>query len=584
MASLGLKSLFAACALVAMPQMGAADLSALDLTELRKALRVVEADVSGDLTAPVDVSAIWASLPFAQDVPVPAAPAVESQTPIPAADNILGGDFLTSENVPNRVVTPANVTQTHPVPPNGGGLFAMQLSQTIVAEPALAPLAPPRFEPTNGFKPVLPRATAKPATGEVLPQDVTTTNFRLMLATLAQTYTGRNGMAVVNAQGPRGPIAISVRAGTVGLDDLHRYATALGMPPLADGTLTAPVVIWPGATLRLTGDDHLRLARDAGAFVLSMGALDINGAVIEAVGPENPHTPSFVPFVTVAAGGSLRLNGATVRGLGFGQTPKFSGLSVARNLLSQNVGEVVIRNTLFDGLQRVTIAGAGGAEVSGNTFINPTGNTLHLVNAPRAKITENLFVDGSHTNALRVEGGSIRAEITRNIFLAGQRVALMVSERSDHVQVRENIIWKRKGAGIKFLHTRCGLVEENVILDNLQKGVEVRKSDGTVLSSNLIAGNSNAAVWVSSQSEGAQTALNDNRLVANGAGLSAATGAQIFLHRNNFAKQLPKLLDGDIARLSRKIVVDLKGDGPLRLNKGAADDLAQRADLCGAQL
>ena len=563
------------------PQAGSADLSEANLPDLRAALRAIEADLGTDINSPVDVSAIWAKLPK-QDTPEPA---VEAETPtaLPAAKGLFG-DIETStptQNAARSVLTPAvdtPVSQT-----SGGGLFAMQLSQTTAAQPLIAPLPAPTFENSGSLQAsAVPITSSASASARVTPQDVVVSNFRLMLASLSQTYTGRNAMAVVNAQGPRGAVALSVRSGTVTLADLHTYAAASGIAQRADGALSIPIVIWPEATLRLSAGEHLSLARDAGAFVLSMGALDINGATIEGVGPKNPHTPSFEPIVTVAGGGSLMLEGATPRRLGFGQTAKFSGLSGAGNLLTQNKGKVVIRNSLFDEIKRVSVAGTTRAEISGNTFTNPTDTTLHLINAANAVIENNLFFHGSHTNALRLEAGSINAKISKNIFLSGQRVAMVISGRSDHAQVRDNIVWKRQGAGIKLLQTRCALVQNNVILDNLQKGVEVRKSDGTVVSGNLIAGNRNAGIWVSSQGREAQTSLDANVLVANGSGLSAATGAEIFLTGNNFAQQLPKLLDGDISRLSRELVVDLKGETPLRFNGGSAEQQQTSTALCGS--
>jgi parallel beta-helix repeat protein len=539
------------------PQAGSADLSEANLPDLRAALRAIEADLGTDINSPVDVSAIWAKLPK-QDT---AEPAVEAETPtaLPAAKGLFG-DVDTSvptQNAARAVLTPAvdtPVSQT-----SGGGLFAMQLSQTTAAQPLIAPLPAPTFENSGSLQAsAVPITSSASASARVTPQDVVVSNFRLMLASLSQTYTGRNAMAVVNAQGPRGAVALSVRSGTVTLADLHTYAAASGIAQRADGALSIPIVIWPEATLRLSAGEHLSLARDAGAFVLSMGALDINGATIEGVGPKNPHTPSF------------------------GQTAKFSGLSVAGNLLTQNKGKVVIRNSLFDEIKRVSVAGTTRAEISGNTFTNPTDTTLHLINAANAVIENNLFFHGSHTNALRLEAGSINAKISKNIFLSGQRVAMVISGRSDHAQVRDNIVWKRQGAGVKLLQTRCALVQNNVILDNLQKGVEVRKSDGTVVSGNLIAGNRNAGIWVSSQGREAQTSLDANVLVANGSGLSAATGAEIFLTGNNFAQQLPKLLDGDISRLSRELVVDLKGETPLRFNGGSAEQQQTSTALCGS--
>lgn len=581
MADLGRHTLRAICAalvLACAPQAGSADLKTVDLSDLRAALRGVQADLAGGVDAPVDVHALWAKLPLgAAPVPDTAESTPPSKEASTSRNPVLPAPVLSAapQQAARSVLTPAVPAQAGQN--SQGGLFALQLSRTTTTpQAAAAPLPAPKPEAITPFQTHTPAASAR-----AMPQEVVAANFRLMLATLSQTYTGRNAMAVVNAQGPRGPMAISVRAGTLTLADLHAHASALGMAPRSDGALTAPVVIWPEATLRLAPGEQLLLARDAGAFVLSLGTLDIEGALVAAVGPENSHAASFAPFVTVAGGGSLTLSGATLRNLGFGQTPKFSGLSVAGNLLMQNKGTVEIRNTLFDGVKRVSIAGTNGVKITGNTFINPGDSTLHLVNAAHAEIDNNLFLEGSHTNALRIEGGSIRAQVTRNIFLAGQRIAVMVSGRSDHVQMRDNLIWNRNGAGVKFLQTRCGLVVDNIILDNQQKGVEVRKSDGLVVAGNLIAGNRNAAIWISAQTEGARTAVTGNVLMANGAGLSAATGADIYLAQNDFAGQLPKLLEGDIARLSRGLITDLKGVEPLHFSRGKAARKALHAPLCG---
>ena len=561
-----LRATLGAVAMVLAPQAVLADFSTIDLFELRTALRAIESDVTEGIDAPVDVPGLWASLPFdtltgdwtvAQTVVVPAAPTT--------------GSFGISSNIEP---TPSAIAD--------GGLFSLQLSQSAAAalpDRGSAPLPAPTFGANASFG-----AKAKSTDTRSTPQDVNIANFRLMLASLSQTYTGQNAMAVVYAQGPRGPMAISVRAGTVTLADIRSYATALGMPPRSDGTMTAPVIIWPGATLRLNPGDRLALARDTGAFVLSMGTLDIDGATIEVVGEENPYTPSFVPFVTVGAGGSLTMKGATLRGLGFGHTAKFTGLSVAGNLLTRSTGKIVIRDSLFDGLKSVSIAGVSGAEISGNTFTQARDNTLNLSNAPGAKVVDNLFTGGSHTNAIRIEQGSVNSVISRNIFVFGHRVAVLVTGRSDRVKVSDNLVWKRGGAGVKFLNANCGLAETNVILDNRQKGIEVRKSNGVVVRGNLIAGNGSGGLWVSAQKHDALSSLSDNILVENGSGLAAATGAGILLHGNDFSRQLPRLLDGDIARLTRNIVQDLRGEAYLQFKSGNATELAEMTDLCGSNL
>ncbi|MEM7522039.1 MAG: right-handed parallel beta-helix repeat-containing protein [Pseudomonadota bacterium] len=407
---------------------------------------------------------------------------------------------------------------------------------------------------------------------QAAPQEVGTTDFRILLASLAQAHTGKNNQAVINAQGLRGPVAVSVRSGTVGLDDLRGISASLGFAPRPDGTLTAPVVIWPDATLELAPGERLALARDKGAFLMSMGTLRVSGATIEAVGPKNAVTPSFTPFVTVLQGGAIEMQGATLRGLGFGQTPKFLGLSVVGALMTREEGQVQISNTVIDGLKGVFLASAPGAVLEGNTFFNMRDASLQLTDAPRTRIAGNLFVGEAPTNAIRVDMGSGHTVLEANVFLGGERVAILVDRGSDHVEVRGNLVWGRDGAGVKFLRTRCGIIEDNLILDNRQKGIEVRRSTDTVVGNNVIAGNRSAGIWVSAQNAAAQTALKGNVLRGNGAGLATATGAEIWLSGNNLAGQMPKLVDGDISSLTRHFVIDLRGETPLRIRDGQAHE------------
>ncbi|MFT5797421.1 MAG: poly(beta-D-mannuronate) C5 epimerase [Candidatus Azotimanducaceae bacterium] len=553
------------------PQVGVAELANTDLSKLRIALGAIVDDADAGFDAPADVAAYWDTLMSPKP---PLADIGVAQAPLPAPNTLGNSFFGTTSSV--------SMTDTTSASNDGGGLFALQRSQA--SSVVLPAAAPSQLTPTIGTLAPLafntnPQINAAPAA----PHDVDMTNFRIMLAGLSQTYTGKNATAVVNAQGPRGPIAVSVRSGTVTLADIRSYATALGFPPLPDGTMTVPVVIWPNATFRLNPNDRMALARDAGAFILALGTLDVNGATIEVTGTPNTHTPSFVPFVTIAAGGSLLMKNATLRGLGFGQTAKFSGLSVAGNLLQQSRGKITIIDSLFDGLLTMTLAGVSGAEISGNTFINVRSNTLRLINAPHTDINNNLFTGNLRTNGIRVDVGSSETRISKNIFLSGQRVAMLVTGGSDRVRISENIVWKRDGAGVKFLQTHCGSATDNILLDNRQKGIEVRKSMGTTVNGNLIAGNGSAGIWVSAQQPDARTSLQRNVLVANGSGLSAATGAEILMRDNNFTQQLPRLLDGDIARLTPNVAADLRGVTPLRLKDGFAAQDVEIMTLCGSK-
>ncbi|WP_147114452.1 right-handed parallel beta-helix repeat-containing protein [Tateyamaria sp. syn59] len=546
------RSVLAALLVVFAPQTALGDLGAVDLSDLRKTLAEIDAELAEDRGGPVDVEAIWSRLFVPAPVQFPDVPTEQPAAPQPAR-SFLFGEAPQATTGAAAGLRPA------------GALFGS------------APPAPVATAATPGLG--LAGVSAAAPSAAV---DVGTVNFRLFLASLAQVYTGENNQAVVNAQGPAGPVALSVTSGTVTLRDLQSFSALHGRAPRMDGTLTMPVVIWPGATLRLSPGERLALARDSGAFVLSMGTLDIEGATVEVAGQENSFTPSFVPFVTVIGGGSLIAKNATFRGLGFGNTAKFSGLSVAGDLINQGKGRVVIEDSRFDALKVVSLANIYGAELTGNTFYDARNNTLNLINAPHARVEGNLFAGRSPTNAIRVETGSSHAQVSRNIFLHGERVAVLVDRGSDHVEVQDNLVWNRAGAGVKFLGTRCGLAHGNLILDNDQKGIEVRKSDGTVVRDNLVVGNGSAGIWVSAQRADARTSVTGNIFRANGAGLAAATGAEIEISQNDFARQLPRLLDGDIARLTGPVARDLTGTGMVRFKNGQAETLGEMSTLCGS--
>lgn len=599
----------------------------LDTNDLRRILRAMDAQTALDATRPADTQALRDMLglgatpaPIAAETsqdappqtaaaPVPQPPAVkpalaplELRPIAAAAQGAAGGLFrLQTGQAPAGTAAP-----TGTIPSAGaGGLFAAQNAQTkttAAPRPVIAgtqTLINPNTTPLRAAEPTAAATGAATGTlGDLFaaqkggvpdaaqgalpkPLDVSTTNFRLMLATLAQVYTGRNNLSVVTAQGARGAIALSVRSGTVGLEDLQAFSALHGAAPRADGSLTIPVVIWPEATLRLTPGDRLALARDTGAFILSMGQLDIQGAVIEVTGPKNPHEPVFEPFVTVAAGGSLHMDGATLRGLGFGQTVKFAGLTVAGNPLMPTKQDVVIRNSLFEQMRTVTIAGAPGALVEGNTFQDARNNALNVVGSVAAIVRGNLFRGESPTNAVRVDVGSDRVVLSDNIFLRGERVAVLIEGGSHGVVVRDNLIWQRDGGGIKFYKSMCARAEGNILIDNAQKGIEVRKSDDTVVRGNHMSGGRSAGVWISGQTDDARTAVIANTFERNAAGVSTATAGEIWLRGNGMRAQLPKLLDGDIAGQTSAVVGDLDGRQTLKLRGMNVTTHDAVAEFCG---
>ena len=321
--------------------------------------------------------------------------------------------------------------------------------------------------------------------------------------------------------------------------------------------------------MHLAPGDHLKLSRPDGAFIVSFGRFVSQSSHLTGWGQENPHSKDFNPFVAVAGRGSAHVAGTTFTKLGFGETPKFSGFSVVSNQLTQSPNASTLVDNLFDRLNSVSVLKTQGAQIIGNRFLDMRYSSLVVSDAPSSRIWGNLIAGNSPTNAIRVMTGSKGTVVIGNVLLKGKRVGILVRDNDGSVLVSKNIIWKRNGAAIKFLRSRCGIAAENLALDNRQKGIEVRQSDNTGIFANTIAANHSAGLWISAQNDNATTFVEANALNGNGSGLSTATGAHIYLTKNNFSKQMPRLLDGDSVAQTVHIASDLKGEKPYLLTASA---------------
>lgn len=412
-------------------------------------------------------------------------------------------------------------------------------------------------------------AAAQPAPGA--PVDMGWVDKRHSLAAMAQIYGGQDNRDVMEAGRANDTEALEIRSGVVTLNQLRERLTArhLGRDiETGADILRVPLVIGRDATLRLAQDELLLLGQREGAFIVNFGRLEVFGAEISADRAHDETAEDFSPFIATVGSGTVRLSGATFRRLGFGYTAKFAGFSILAHPTMLPDGRNLIENSRFDDLVTVALVGARHVEVRGNRFFDMRRNPLLVSRSPDAVVEANLFSGDTPTNAVRVANGSVGSRIERNIVLEGARAGLLVSSGSDNVTVARNLVWRRNGGGIKLFEVTCGRVELNLILDDRQKGIEVRSSRDALLRHNRIIGNHNAGVWVSANTPDTQTYVLGNLLRENGSGISAASGGSIALSGNDLSNQFPRFLDGDITHQFRAVIQDLHGKTPIFMDSG----------------
>lgn len=457
----------------------------------------------------------------------------------------------------------------------GAGLPA--LAARAATDPTLGPPLGPVLVPV--LVPVLGPALVSPpaliATPVAAPAGVTAgrLNMRLALTMLSQAHGDENNGTVLAAQTEPDRNALVLKTGQARLADLVGLLAAAGLPggPIAGGPISGgielrvPLVIWPGAGLSLGPGEVLQLSRADGAFVMNFGTLDVQGATIRATTTPHPVIRSFRPFVTTADGGALTLRGARVEGLGFGETLKFSGLSVLRGLLRPATQAARIEDSLFTDMLTLGIAGDTGVRVAGNRFRDMRGPALTLSRTARAQVTGNLFSGAMPTNAIRLEAGSGDGIIASNVILGGGRAGIVVRTDSPRATVSGNVVWARAGGGILLSGSPCGRIEGNLVIANDQKGIELRDAAAATVRANSVLSNDSAAIWIGNQPPGTLTRIEGNVLAFNGAGLAAASGGRLLLGGNDLSRQFLQFLSGDLVGQIAGVNRDMRGGTALVL-------------------
>ncbi|WP_164512301.1 right-handed parallel beta-helix repeat-containing protein [Oceaniglobus ichthyenteri] len=434
-------------------------------------------------------------------------------------------------------------------------------AQTLLQQAGLASLVAPTAPPGPIRPPANPVRSNSPVEAQPL-------DMRLALTMLTQIAGARDTQAVLTAQGPESDLrALVIRKGDATLTDVALFLSHYRLQDTAAGDLIlrVPLVIWEGATLTLKPGETLRLSRPDGAFMVNFGHITMEGATARIEGDVNPYLARFAPFMTTAGSGTFYIQNSEFHDLGFGRTRAFAGFSMMRNNLMVVRNRSFIRDSLFRGTVSVVVSGASDVALTGNRVFDARGEGMIVAGSPRANMVSNIIVGDSKFNALQVVEGSVDAVVSGNVVLNGEKAGIVVRSNSHRPHVANNIVWHRKGGGITVDHANCANVQANFVLDNSQKGIEVRSSDGALVRDNHLIQNQSAGIWISAQEPEARTFVVQNVLHANRSGLATATAQEVILQGNDFRGQFPQFLSGDVAGQSRHIAENMQGTQPMLL-------------------
>lgn len=276
------------------------------------------------------------------------------------------------------------------------------------------------------------------------------------------------------------PRAVVIRSGTWTLPRLAQaLAAEEGVLKRQGQTylLRVPLLLQSGAGIVVTEGEVLRLSRDRGSFLISMGSLHIRKARLEgwdesqgrpAVVAEAGH--DFQPFMVGWSGSQTVISESTVSGLGFAENLA-QGMTLA-------VGP--------QGLADYSLPPPARAMIQGSHF-EGMYSALHASGIPDLRVCRNQFIE-SRLHAIHLDEGSSGLIARNHITATMGAYGIYLNKGVSHVRVLDNDISENRRNGISISDSKEIILAGNEIRQNFD-AVFLQNADQVLLADNHILDN-----------------------------------------------------------------------------------------------
>lgn len=249
--------------------------------------------------------------------------------------------------------------------------------------------------------------------------------------------------------------------------------------------LRMPLLLQAGAALMVGEGETLRLSRNRGSFLISMGTLHLQKAHIEAwdetkdgVALPVVDVTTFQPFILGWSGSRTMMNDSTLSGLGFDE-----GLAKGFTLAVGPLGlagyelpappQAIVQGTRFDQMYTaIQATGIPALEVCGSQFEGSRQHAIHLEEGSGGQLVRNRITLTEGAYAIYLNKGVQEMRIVQNEIVENRRSGLSISA-SRSIVLAENQI--RQNYDAVFLDDVDDiLLMDNHVLDNQRHGVSLR--------------------------------------------------------------------------------------------------------------
>lgn len=241
--------------------------------------------------------------------------------------------------------------------------------------------------------------------------------------------------------------------------------------------LRVPMLLESGTSLVVREGESLRLSRERGTFIISMGTLYLRKARLEGW-EETRGKPvdmaedggSFQSFVVGWSGSQTVISESTVAGLGFGEHLA-QGLTLA-------VGP--------QGLAGFKMPPPARANIQDSHF-EGMYSAVHATAIPDLRLCRNQFID-SRLHAIHLDDGSSGLILRNKVTATRGAYGLYFNKGVNNVQVLENDISENRRSGISISESRDIILAGNEIRQNFD-AIFLQDADQILLADNRILDN-----------------------------------------------------------------------------------------------
>ncbi|MCC2638943.1 MAG: algG [Moraxellaceae bacterium] len=276
------------------------------------------------------------------------------------------------------------------------------------------------------------------------------------------------------------PRAVIIRSGTWTLPRLAQaLAAEEGILKRQGQTylLRVPLLLHSGAGIVVAEGESLRLSRDRGSFLISMGSLHIRKARLEGW-DESQDRPAvveeggrdFQPFLVSWSGSQTVISESTVAGLGF----------------AENLAQGVTLAVGPQGLADYALPPPARAVVQGNHF-EGMYSALHATGIPDLQVCRNQFLE-SRLHAIHLDEGSSGLIARNHITATMGAYGIYLNKGASGVRILDNDISENRRNGISISDSTAIILAGNEIRQNFD-AVFLQNADQVLMADNHILDN-----------------------------------------------------------------------------------------------